>query len=185
MTPACHHLIARCPSPPRLRSFSRSSYITRQCQFVLVRPAVQVDTVDENENETAGRGMIANREIKEGDELFTLPIDLLLTKEAAKKVRRRKLAPVGWMDRPLNPPLATPFCSLSLVGPCLFFFFSVLPPISISVFLHLASRSRRHGKIEIPAEKRLGPSTQIPKGFNACCCLCVVLLDPSVLYTWC
>ncbi|CAM9583301.1 unnamed protein product, partial [Ectocarpus fasciculatus] len=47
--------------------------------------SVAVDTVDENENETAGRGMIANREIKEGDELFTLPIDLLLTKDAAKK----------------------------------------------------------------------------------------------------
>lgn len=42
--------------------------------------------MDENENETAGRGMIANREIKEGDELFTLPINLLLTKDAAKKV---------------------------------------------------------------------------------------------------
>lgn len=50
------------------------------------RLLVQVDTVDENENETAGRGMIANREIKEGDELFTLPIDLLLTKDAARKV---------------------------------------------------------------------------------------------------
>ncbi|CAN0299626.1 unnamed protein product, partial [Hapterophycus canaliculatus] len=47
---------------------------------------LKVDTVDESENETAGRGMIANREIKEGDELFTLPIDLLLTKDAAKKV---------------------------------------------------------------------------------------------------
>lgn len=47
----------------------------------------QVDTVDENENETAGRGMISNREIKEGDELFTLPLDLLLTKDAAKRVR--------------------------------------------------------------------------------------------------
>eukprot|EP00903_Cladosiphon_okamuranus_P014462 g13418.t1 len=46
--------------------------------------SVAVDTVDENENETAGRGMIANREIKEGDELFTLPIDLLLTKDAAR-----------------------------------------------------------------------------------------------------
>lgn len=33
--------------------------------------------------------MIANREIKEGDELFTLPIDLLLTKEAARKVHTR------------------------------------------------------------------------------------------------
>lgn len=50
----------------------------------------QVDTVDENENETAGRGMISNREIKEGDELFALPINLLLTKDAAQKVK--------WMD---------------------------------------------------------------------------------------
>lgn len=47
---------------------------------------IQVDTVDESENETAGRGMISNRDIKEGDELFTLPLDLLLTKDAAKKV---------------------------------------------------------------------------------------------------
>lgn len=46
----------------------------------------KVDTVDENENETAGRGMMSNRDIKEGDELFTLPIDLLLTKDAARKV---------------------------------------------------------------------------------------------------
>lgn len=47
--------------------------------------SVAVDTVDENENETAGRGMISNREIKEGDELFALPINLLLTKDAAQK----------------------------------------------------------------------------------------------------
>lgn len=47
--------------------------------------SVAVDTVDESENETAGRGMISNRDIKEGDELFTLPLDLLLTKDAAKK----------------------------------------------------------------------------------------------------
>lgn len=51
--------------------------------------------MDENENETAGRGMIANREIKEGDELFTLPVDLLLTKDAAKKVHTRGSAPYG------------------------------------------------------------------------------------------
>lgn len=42
--------------------------------------------MDESENETAGRGMICNREIKEGEELFALPVDLILTKEAAKKV---------------------------------------------------------------------------------------------------
>ncbi|CAM9809509.1 unnamed protein product, partial [Phaeothamnion confervicola] len=48
--------------------------------------AVAVDTVDESENEAAGRGMVANREIKEGDELFALPIDLLLTKAKAQEV---------------------------------------------------------------------------------------------------
>ncbi|KAG5188740.1 putative ribulose-1,5-bisphosphate carboxylase/oxygenase small subunit N-methyltransferase I [Tribonema minus] len=46
--------------------------------------AVAVDTVDEAENERAGRGMVANREIKEGDELFHIPLDLLLTKERAR-----------------------------------------------------------------------------------------------------
>ncbi|CAM9928332.1 unnamed protein product [Discosporangium mesarthrocarpum] len=48
--------------------------------------SVAVDTVDENENETAGRGMISNREIKEGDELFSMPVELLLTKARAKEV---------------------------------------------------------------------------------------------------
>lgn len=43
--------------------------------------------MDEAENETAGRGMICNREVKEGDELFSLPTNLLLTKETAKAVR--------------------------------------------------------------------------------------------------
>jgi hypothetical protein len=47
--------------------------------------AVAVDTVDENENEKAGRGMIANKEIKEGDELFHIPLELLLTKQRARE----------------------------------------------------------------------------------------------------
>jgi hypothetical protein len=47
---------------------------------------VAVDTVDEYEGEKAGRGMVANREIKEGDELFSLPMDLLLTKARAQQV---------------------------------------------------------------------------------------------------
>lgn len=47
--------------------------------------AVAVDTVDENENERAGRGMIANKEIKEGDELFHIPLEMLLTKDRAEK----------------------------------------------------------------------------------------------------
>jgi hypothetical protein len=47
--------------------------------------AVAVDTVDENENEKAGRGMIANKEIKEGDELFHIPLVLLLTNQRARE----------------------------------------------------------------------------------------------------
>jgi hypothetical protein len=47
--------------------------------------AVAVDTVDENENEKAGRGMIANKEIKEGDELFHIPLELLLTNQRARE----------------------------------------------------------------------------------------------------
>lgn len=45
--------------------------------------SVAIDTVDEAENEKAGRGMIANKDIKEGDELFKLPLDLILTKARA------------------------------------------------------------------------------------------------------
>lgn len=51
--------------------------------------------MDEAENETAGRGMIANREIKEGDELFAMPISMLLTKEAAKNVRGKQRSHEG------------------------------------------------------------------------------------------
>lgn len=43
--------------------------------------------MDEAENETAGRGMIANKDIKEGDELFALPLDIVMTKARARKVR--------------------------------------------------------------------------------------------------
>lgn len=70
--------------------------------------------MDESENETAGRGMIANREIKEGDELFTLPIDLLLTKDAAKKV--------GVVFPPLR-------CVCKSVRACAHFGQNCLPPL--------------------------------------------------------
>mmetsp|Transcript_11894 Transcript_11894/g.17743 ORF Transcript_11894/g.17743 Transcript_11894/m.17743 type:complete len:511 (+) Transcript_11894:62-1594(+) len=48
--------------------------------------AVAIDTIDENENERAGRGMVANKEIKEGDELFSIPLELLMTKERSEQV---------------------------------------------------------------------------------------------------
>lgn len=91
-----------------------------------------MDTVDENENETAGRGMIANREIKEGDELFTLPIDLLLTKTAARKVRADSSVGAGlayffpcvWFRMGQLFPVGAPrLCSAhaDIVGPALFF----------------------------------------------------------------
>lgn len=67
------------------KASSLASLVLSKCD-ASCRLFVKVDTVDESENETAGRGMIANREIKEGDELFTLPVDLLLTKDAARKV---------------------------------------------------------------------------------------------------
>mmetsp|Transcript_15842 Transcript_15842/g.20937 ORF Transcript_15842/g.20937 Transcript_15842/m.20937 type:complete len:506 (+) Transcript_15842:53-1570(+) len=47
--------------------------------------AVSTETADEFDNEPSGRGMVARYEIKEGDELFTLPFELTLTKVAAEK----------------------------------------------------------------------------------------------------
>ena len=67
-------------------AISQRAFFFTAIQYNVLAVVGQVDTVDENENEMAGRGMMSNREIKEGDELFSMPIDLLLTKEAAKKV---------------------------------------------------------------------------------------------------
>lgn len=46
---------------------------------------VSVETLDEFDNEPSGRGMIARQEIKEGDELFTIPFEMTLSKVAAEK----------------------------------------------------------------------------------------------------
>ncbi|CAM9474238.1 unnamed protein product, partial [Chrysoparadoxa australica] len=53
--------------------------------------AVAIDTVDEYENEKAGRGMMADREMKEGDLLFSMPLDLLLTKAKAQEILGRNV----------------------------------------------------------------------------------------------
>jgi len=47
--------------------------------------AVSIDTADELDQEPSGRGMLARYDIKEGDELFCLPLEITLNKKAAQK----------------------------------------------------------------------------------------------------
>jgi Rubisco LSMT substrate-binding/SET domain len=48
--------------------------------------AISVETKDEITNESSGRGLLARRDINDGDELLKIPLDLCLTKSAARKV---------------------------------------------------------------------------------------------------
>jgi SET domain len=47
--------------------------------------AISTDTRDEITNEVSGRGLLARRDIKEGDELLKIPLKLCLTKKSAQK----------------------------------------------------------------------------------------------------
>jgi histone-lysine N-methyltransferase SETD3 len=47
--------------------------------------AISVETKDEITNESSGRGLLARRDINEGDELLKIPLELCLTKSAARK----------------------------------------------------------------------------------------------------
>mmetsp|Transcript_28836 Transcript_28836/g.44826 ORF Transcript_28836/g.44826 Transcript_28836/m.44826 type:complete len:594 (-) Transcript_28836:23-1804(-) len=46
--------------------------------------AISVETVDETTNETTGRGLLARRNINDGDELLQIPMRLCLTLESAR-----------------------------------------------------------------------------------------------------
>lgn len=47
--------------------------------------AISTDTRDEATNESSGRGLLARRDINDGDELLKIPLNLCLTKESARK----------------------------------------------------------------------------------------------------
>eukprot|EP00586_Coscinodiscus_wailesii_P023554 CAMPEP_0172493918 /NCGR_PEP_ID=MMETSP1066-20121228/32794_1 /TAXON_ID=671091 /ORGANISM="Coscinodiscus wailesii, Strain CCMP2513" /LENGTH=540 /DNA_ID=CAMNT_0013264391 /DNA_START=197 /DNA_END=1819 /DNA_ORIENTATION=- len=47
--------------------------------------AISVSTVDETTNESTGRGLLARRNINEGDELLTIPMSMCVTIESARK----------------------------------------------------------------------------------------------------
>jgi len=47
--------------------------------------AVSTETIDETTNESTGRGLLARRNINEGDELLTIPMELCMTLKVARK----------------------------------------------------------------------------------------------------
>lgn len=47
--------------------------------------AISTETKDEITNESSGRGLLARRDINDGDELLKIPLTLCLTKDAARK----------------------------------------------------------------------------------------------------
>lgn len=57
--------------------------------------AISVETKDEITNESSGRGLLARRDINEGDELLKIPMDLCLTKAAARKALGKDALPSG------------------------------------------------------------------------------------------
>ena len=47
--------------------------------------AISTETRDEITNESSGRGLLARRDVKDGDELFKVPLKLCFTKRSAQK----------------------------------------------------------------------------------------------------
>lgn len=47
--------------------------------------AISTETRDEITNESSGRGLLARRDVKDGDELFKIPLKLCFTKRSAQK----------------------------------------------------------------------------------------------------
>jgi len=47
--------------------------------------AISTDTRDEITNESSGRGLLARRDINDGDNLFKIPLKLCITKKSARK----------------------------------------------------------------------------------------------------
>ncbi|KAG7347815.1 rubisco LSMT substrate-binding domain containing protein [Nitzschia inconspicua] len=55
--------------------------------------AISTDTKDEITNESSGRGLLARRDINDGDNLLKIPIKLCLTKESARKAVGKDVLP--------------------------------------------------------------------------------------------
>lgn len=55
--------------------------------------AIATETKDEITNEASGRGLLARRDIKDGDELLRVPLSLCVTKAAARAVLGRDALP--------------------------------------------------------------------------------------------
>jgi hypothetical protein len=56
---------------------------------------ISTETKDEITNELSGRGLLARRDINDGDELFKIPINICLTKRAARKALGRDVIASG------------------------------------------------------------------------------------------
>jgi Rubisco LSMT substrate-binding/SET domain len=57
--------------------------------------AISTETVDEITNESSGRGLLARRDISDGDLLINIPMKLCLTKSAARKVLGEEIIAPG------------------------------------------------------------------------------------------
>jgi len=57
--------------------------------------AVSTETVDETTNESTGRGLLARRNVNEGDELLTIPMNMCLTIGSARKAFGSKIIQEG------------------------------------------------------------------------------------------
>lgn len=55
--------------------------------------AISTETRDEITNESSGRGLLARRDVKEGDELLKIPMEMCLTKKSARKTLGKDALP--------------------------------------------------------------------------------------------
>jgi hypothetical protein len=55
--------------------------------------AISTDTKDEITNESSGRGLLARRDINDGDSLLKIPLNLCLTKDSARKALGKDVLP--------------------------------------------------------------------------------------------
>jgi histone-lysine N-methyltransferase SETD3 len=55
--------------------------------------AISTDTKDEITNESSGRGLLARRDINDGDELLMIPLKLCITKKSARKAFGKDVLP--------------------------------------------------------------------------------------------
>ena len=57
--------------------------------------AISTETIDETTNETTGRGLLARRNINDGDELLMIPMKLCLTIDSAREALGDDAIPLG------------------------------------------------------------------------------------------